>query len=247
MRFLSEPLQIDQIADTFAEMADEVPSTRNVLLLVLDAANIGWDYCEGKAFAAEGVLLAIEQLQASFGSLIDIRAFLPAHYCRQKPRDGTRGNALMQTESVDILNDLIDRRLLATVPSEDSDDAYILNYARVHGGFVVSNDRFQDHLNRIEDVSVRTAMFLWLQANRTTYMFQGDEFILNPNSNLNFALRTRAAAEAGTPVFLARNEQSVVFHLSIAVEELFRLHRPLELKFVLLARAHINVEVSTVV
>ncbi len=159
-------LQAQQIQDYFSEMVDEGPEQRDRLLIVLDAANIGWHYGCGESFVAEGVAIAVDNLskfqingnaacQCNDGlngnhlnqsRVLEIIAFLPFHYFRIKPRNGGYTNGMMQTENVDILEDLARAKLLAPVPSNDSDDAYILNYARENNGFIISNDRFQDHL-----------------------------------------------------------------------------------------------------
>jgi hypothetical protein len=185
------PLQRDIVHDTFAEMVNDAPNERAIPLVVLDCANIGWNFGVN-AFDARGVELAISYFRHNH---IDVVAFIPASYLRAKPRQihGTvqpvRGNAMMLTEEVEMLTSLVQQKLLTTVPAGDSDDAYILNYARDNNGFVISNDLFHDHLNGLEVESVRRSMRVWLQEHRCGYTFTNkSEFVFNPSSELRALL-----------------------------------------------------------
>jgi len=181
-------LQKDSIEDTFGEMVQHNPFERSVPLVVLDCANIGW--CYGvDSFSAEGVNIALryfQQLQ------LEVQGFLPASYLRAKPSqaDSSRGNAMMLTEDIELLNELAGTALLTIVPSGDSDDAYILNYARDNNGFVISNDLFHDHLRGISNESIRRSMCVWLQDHRCGYAFSArKEFLFNPSSLLREAVQ----------------------------------------------------------
>ena len=178
-------LQRESVERTFSDMVEDSPTARYQPLVVLDCANIGWSYGID-SFAAEGVRIVMHYF---FELQVEVRAFIPASYLRAKPRDGTSGNALMQTEAVELLSALAGSALLSVVPAGDSDDAYILNYARANNGFVVSNDHFSDHVKGIEVSSVRNSMIVWLQGHRCGYTFaSGGEFIFNPCSSLALAI-----------------------------------------------------------
>jgi hypothetical protein len=185
------PLQRDIVQDTFAEMVNDAPNERAIPLVVLDCANIGWNFGVN-AFDARGVELAISCFRQQH---IDVVAFIPASYLRAKPRQihgavqPVRGNAMMLTEEVEMLTSLVQQKLLTTVPAGDSDDAYILNYARDNNGFVISNDLFHDHLNGLEVESVRRSMRVWLQEHRCGYTFTNkSELVFNPSSELRALL-----------------------------------------------------------
>lgn len=47
-------------------------------------------------------------------------AFLPAHWMRSKPRDGEKGNAMMQTNTVDELQELVDLGIIVLTPPQVS-------------------------------------------------------------------------------------------------------------------------------
>ena len=73
------------------------------------------------------------------------------------------------------------------VPAGDSDDLYILQYARMNQGFVVSNDFYSDHIRSLEgDVAEQTAT--WLEESRCPYTFikkgHQEMFMPSPGSTM---------------------------------------------------------------
>jgi hypothetical protein len=67
---------------------------------------------------------------------VGVAAFIPAYVLRRKgPAPASAGgsgseNVMMQTETQEVLQALVDCRKLATVPPNDNDDLYILEFAR---------------------------------------------------------------------------------------------------------------------
>lgn len=59
---------------------------------------------------------------------------------------------------------------LVIVPAGDPDDLYILQYARMHQGFVVSNDFFADHIGSLPEEE-QEAAHEWLRQVRCSYTF----------------------------------------------------------------------------
>lgn len=185
----------NQIETSFAEMVTERVEDRVVPLVVLDCANIGWCYGVDR-FDAQGVIVALLYFQSRH---LECQAFIPAAYLRVKPRrfDNLTGNAMMQTDEVESLQRLAASAALTVVPSGDSDDAYILNYARDNNGFVISNDLFHDHLRNIEVDSVRNSMNVWLSEHRCGYAFTSRrDFVFNPCSSLRSAIHLYQSALA---------------------------------------------------
>eukprot|EP01031_Cornospumella_fuschlensis_P030979 gene30979-37442_t len=125
-------------AESFAEMVTERPAERDRPLIIVDAANVGWAYGKHQ-FMAEGVEIAIHTLQRM---QIDVLAFLPVSYVHAK--------TYAKRSHHNVLQKLIDQKLVSLVPSGESDDAYILNYARAHNAFIISNDMYRDHLESIQ-------------------------------------------------------------------------------------------------
>lgn len=94
----------------------------------------------------------------------------------------------METDDLDILNNLLRDRKLSMVPAGDHDDEYILSYAKEHRGFVVSNDLFHDHIRNLGATSSSEHvenMRQWIVDKRSGFLFIGDELVLNPSSSLS--------------------------------------------------------------
>ena len=83
-----EPMEFS-VANEFSEMVQEPLSAHSKPLVVLDCANLGWMYGGGKGFEPTGIEIALHFF-ASFPA-ISVVAFIPAHYLKKKPRDGTSG------------------------------------------------------------------------------------------------------------------------------------------------------------
>lgn len=64
-------------------------------------------------------------------------AFLPAAYARRRPDDGSRSNALMETDELAALDALVGSGQLALVPPDGHDDLYVLSYAWSRGAYMV--------------------------------------------------------------------------------------------------------------
>lgn len=54
------------------------------------------------------------------------------------------------TSEIEILEDLQAEGLLKTTPPQDYDDSYIIQYAQAHNGFIVSNDKYRDSIEKKE-------------------------------------------------------------------------------------------------
>lgn len=237
------------IEDTFAEMVVDQPVDRSKILIVLDCANIGWNYGLDR-FSAKGVQLALDFFSAWE---VEVRAFLPESYMKKNSRC-----YLSQAEAYEshaLLSRYLVQRHLSLVPSGDSDDAYILNYARENNGFIVSNDHYRDHIASLQNESIRLSMQFWLAENRCQFTFSSEEFILNPGSALSFALRKdKMVTDSSTLTsnFLGANEselngsaQSRLLHrLGQAAKDAMALNRPHLLEHILLARSHLLLEVK---
>ena len=262
-----EPYLSSQNASgSFVEMVVECPTERDSLLVVLDGANIGYSYGSG-VFDAKGLVLAIEYFT---GEKVDIKAFLPSGLCRARPRDGSRGNGLMQTDNLDIVHQLVSNGSVSIVPSGDPDDIYIIRYAKDNNGFIVSNDFFADHIRNMDNHSSQQSMFHWIRENRSGYTFVGNqEFMPNPASKLSLCISNKRAAEsilalstsespfaassssssaisstatATGAVMAARAESLDV--LTKAIDRMYALRREPELRYLLLARASLYMEVK---
>jgi hypothetical protein len=112
---------------SLASIADNgVTGDDEELTVVLDCANIGWAY--GKSsFSAQGLLTALRFFESIKVKTVN---FLPAKYVIARPRDGSRANAMMETDDLEKLEGLVARRVLTLVPSGSDDDLFILSYGK---------------------------------------------------------------------------------------------------------------------
>jgi hypothetical protein len=172
------------VEEAFQDMVTERPIDKSKPLVVLDGANIGWAYGD-TSFYVQGLKIALDHL-STFP--LNVVTFIPSAFLRRRPRDGSKGNACMQTDDWTELQSLVRSGAVTVVPAGDHDDVYILHYARTNNGFVISNDFYADHIKKIDDESIRTSMTLWLAENRCGYTFVRDQFLLNPASPLGLLL-----------------------------------------------------------
>ncbi|KAL7529325.1 hypothetical protein ACHAXR_002905 [Thalassiosira sp. AJA248-18] len=225
-----------------------MPSPATSPLVVLDAANIAYNYAESSNPAQQnqrrqpdprGIRLAIDYFLKYH---CRVQAVVPISWYRLKPNSAdhyhlqNRGrgdsDAKMVTEEVEELRNLRQQGFLVACPPGDDDDAYALALARreedrlmeqnrmqrdesmgmeedspqnlpasVLGGYVVSNDFFQDAIRRDakkhqqHPLNMRpTSLKSWLKKNRISYSFanvgttsDGEiqlEFLPNPRNDL---------------------------------------------------------------
>eukprot|EP00579_Thalassiosira_antarctica_P013200 CAMPEP_0201938290 /NCGR_PEP_ID=MMETSP0903-20130614/41146_1 /ASSEMBLY_ACC=CAM_ASM_000552 /TAXON_ID=420261 /ORGANISM="Thalassiosira antarctica, Strain CCMP982" /LENGTH=429 /DNA_ID=CAMNT_0048479523 /DNA_START=97 /DNA_END=1383 /DNA_ORIENTATION=+ len=230
-----------------------MPPPSTAPLVVLDAANIAYNYSESlnpcqqnqrRQPDPRGIRLAIEYF---LKHSCRVQAVVPISWYQLKPRptdhhhlkNRSRGDsdAKMVTEEVEELRNLRQQGFLVACPPGDDDDAYALALARreedrlmeqqgmhqdesmgmeddtssqhlpksVLGGYVVSNDFFQDAIRRDEKKLQRhhhhplnmrpVSLKSWLKKNRISYSFanvgtadvDGEirlEFLPNPRNDL---------------------------------------------------------------
>ena len=227
---------VPTVSDAFEEMVTVQPRDREGLegkvLVVLDAANIGFEYGRGQGggggsnqgrsdrFDPSGIEQAINYFYNDFANAV-VTAFIPAAMVRRRPQLQQGGssvhgqNALMQTDELDRLEHLVRSGVLIVVPAGDDDDTYAIAYARLHAGFLVSNDHYDSHARSLSSTSKRASLQAWLKDNRCGYTFApGGEFMPNPGSALVASLRVadssqRLGALTGLPSPLVRALESL--------------------------------------
>ena len=190
----------------------------NKLLVVLDCANIGWNYGKNELFNVHGLELVLDYfLKVSI--LCKVVAFIPSSYVRYRPNDGTRGNAKMMTEDIDKLESMIEECRICIVPAGDDDDAYILSYAREHHGYILSNDLYNNHIATIENKHVRDIIRNYLNEFRIGYTFVNDAFYLNPASKLYGLLHPETYDTGGSPLSDAHTQQPSIHQDTMSIHD----------------------------
>ena len=233
------PIEKATVLHSFEEMVTDQPSQNKRTLVVLDCANIGWAYGESQ-FLADGIRLALDFFKHYE---VDVIAFIPSSYVKKKPRDGSSGNSMMDTEDRQQLETLIRVGDVTVVPAGDHDDVYILSYARSNNGFIVSNDFFIDHIATIDELSIKRSMKLWLNVNRCGFTFlKNSIFMINPGNVLSTVLGYMAFQERRLD--FDSKCSTVIDSVTSSIQVLFHNECYQQLKYVLLARAVSYMEVS---
>ena len=238
---LSDITHIEKVTilNSFEEMVTDQPSQNKRTLVVLDCANIGWAYGESQ-FLADGIRIALDFFKLYE---VDVISFIPSSYVKKKPRDGSSGNSMMDTDDRQQLETLIRVGDVTVVPAGDHDDVYILSYARSNNGFIVSNDFFIDHIATIDELSIKRSMKLWLNVNRCGFTFlKNSIFMINPGNVLSTVLGYMAFQERRLD--FDSKCSTVIDSVTSSIQVLFHNECYQQLKYVLLARAVSYMEVS---
>ena len=243
------------VEHAFAEMIDVNPRERHhadgggELLVVLDAANIGWAYGRDNTFDVTGVESAIRYFSSY---RVTVTAFIPAAFVRKRPQEGSGGaNAKMVTDEWERLNSLVQCGVLVVVPAGDDDDVYALHYARSNNGFIVSNDFYNNHVQKITEESMKSSMRLWLKENRCSYTFSpAGELLINPACALavtlplvtlpSEALTLELGEVGGAPGPLL----AALASIDQTITQLVAIRRIEALKFALLSRLSLRFELG---
>jgi len=191
----------------FEGMVQELPAdyvlqhaaTGAGLRVVLDAANIGYSTTLPADLSSSATskplfdVQAVEQAVGYFSRLgMHVVAFLPAAFVKKRLSQARKTeNSRMVTDDVEALFELVLKKVITLVPAGADDDLYILHYARKHCCFIVSNDFYADHIARHEERMGRQlgkSMRLWIDTNRSSYVFVQGQFMLTPTSALALAV-----------------------------------------------------------
>eukprot|EP00923_Selenidium_pygospionis_P028579 GHVN01051262.1.p1 GENE.GHVN01051262.1~~GHVN01051262.1.p1 ORF type:complete len:1758 (+),score=269.55 GHVN01051262.1:218-5491(+) len=101
-------------------------------------------------------------------------------------------------DNVQLLRSLGEQNMLAVTPSQDYDDSYAIKYAQMHGGCVVSNDRFRDYVDRCADKKRATE---WIKTHVISFTFMSeDEFVPNPDFTFPAPLTEEDKARGGDQI-----------------------------------------------
>ncbi|GAB5366062.1 hypothetical protein AAMO2058_001112000 [Amorphochlora amoebiformis] len=152
-------------------------------LLILDLPNICMRHGNHQIFSCAGIQICIDYFKAKgFKRLV---AFVPAHLLdydhvgkhRALVRLGLetkKGAKTKMPDNVSLLLSLKEEGHVVPTPPQDYDDSYCIAYAHLHGGYVVTNDKYRD-------CGIPGVTREWLRAHLMTFTFVENEFIPNPD------------------------------------------------------------------
>ena len=76
--------------------------------------------------------------------------------------------------------DLIDKGKVVLTPPQDYDDSYVIEYAMGHGGCIVTNDRYWDHIEKAaaeKGQRAKKETLKWIRDHLISFTFVRDEFL----------------------------------------------------------------------
>ena len=132
-------------------------SSEEIPLIVIDAPNVAMRHGLNAKFSCKGIQLALNFFLTAGHKVI---AFLPDYYLNFDRVGELRRLASLNIgdvraaqlpDDVEILQQLVLQGIIIGTPSQDYDDSYCINYAQKRGGYIISNDMYRDHIQRIED------------------------------------------------------------------------------------------------
>jgi len=153
-------------------------------LIVVDVQNIAMKYGNG-TFVCKGIEITLEFWKNRKHKVV---GFIPDYLIndreiqrliRLKEENPTAVKASKVPDDINYLKRLHKEGIIVTTPSQDYDDSYSIEYAKKHKGYIVTNDKFRDHVNKSAD---KLAESNWIKLNRIGFAFKGDEFLPNPDA-----------------------------------------------------------------
>jgi len=152
---------------TEAEKDDDAVPT----LIVIDALNVGTShgtFDHRKVMSAQGIKLAVDFFDSQG---YKVRAFFPQNTELKAPENERN-----------VLAGLRGRQVLVYTPSGAHDDRFIIEYAKKHDGYILSNDRYRDHVRERlgEDQEKGRELDEWLRWHRISFCWVDNELLPNP-------------------------------------------------------------------
>jgi hypothetical protein len=141
--------------------------SKDAPLIVIDAANVAMRHGLNSKFSCKGIKLAMEFFHRMGHPVI---GFIPDYYLSFEKIGELRRVGLFNVgdvkvsklpDDVSLLQQLVSTGHLISTPPQDYDDSYSIAYARSHGGYLVSNDMYRDHVKSIQDVKIRSSTKDW--------------------------------------------------------------------------------------
>jgi hypothetical protein len=202
-----EPIELLDVPVETADVETAKPVAPVVVRnkIVIDGSNVAMRAGSGECFNVQGLMACVKHYQTRGFTVV---ALVPDHLLsartvalhQQFTKDKVAIKGARMPNDVALLQKLVDKRVVFLTPSGDYDDDYIIHYAIQRPGCcIVTNDKYRDFLDTLEDKRLASD---WLQSHLITYNFVGTnpsgattaalEFTPNPR----FQVPTAAADDA---------------------------------------------------
>jgi len=86
-------------------------------------------------------------------------------------------------DDVNLLLELKAKGIAFGIPNWNYDDSYIIEYAKNKGAFIVTNDRYNDHIQNYSknDINKKKTLKEWIRNHCISFAFIGKDFIPDPD------------------------------------------------------------------
>jgi hypothetical protein len=143
-------------------------------LVVVDGPNVAVRHGNGN-FSCKGLRIVLNYFSSKG---FEIKIVVPEQFLLEDRAEelkfrGAKGHKI--PVGLQILKDIDSQGFLIKTPPMDYDDSYCLQYAKTKNGFVVSNDRFWDHIKKHPEAKD------WIREKTCSFTFAGDDFLPNPD------------------------------------------------------------------
>ncbi|KAA8492225.1 NEDD4-binding protein 1 [Porphyridium purpureum] len=174
---------LGDLAKIFASI--DSPASWSHKLVILDGPNVAWKHGVNQHFSWRGIVLAVAYFLTRNFSCI---AFVPE----------SRLNSASFACPADraFVVELMQAGLVVSVPADDYDDAYAIDYARQHAAVLMSNDTFRDFLYQANNEYARSLLEQWFANCRWSFSWHLDELVPNPLFDYERAFQYSADALA---------------------------------------------------
>eukprot|EP01017_Pseudomicrothorax_dubius_P008671 TRINITY_DN12867_c0_g1_i2.p1 TRINITY_DN12867_c0_g1~~TRINITY_DN12867_c0_g1_i2.p1 ORF type:complete len:501 (+),score=87.67 TRINITY_DN12867_c0_g1_i2:731-2233(+) len=180
-----EDEEVKDHLEILGQMSANVRESREKNLIVIDGQNVAVRY-GGDRFRSKGIKLAVEYWQQRGHA---VQVILP-DFCFQREevlkRQQTAESMDLRVKNipddVDLLLAFQQKKIAFGIPNWNYDDSYIIDYAMRKEAFIVTNDRYNDHIEKFSNQSAEKRKMLqkWIRGNCISFAFIGDDFMPNP-------------------------------------------------------------------
>eukprot|EP00026_Physarum_polycephalum_P002863 Phypoly_transcript_02872.p1 GENE.Phypoly_transcript_02872~~Phypoly_transcript_02872.p1 ORF type:complete len:594 (+),score=115.49 Phypoly_transcript_02872:625-2406(+) len=156
------------------------------LLLVIDGPNVAMKHGK-KTFSVKGIQIAVNYYKSRG---FDVVAFVPEYFATRKAPQHQLGSSTLKlgdfmnsvaTDDMPLLNSLVDQGLIVLTPPQDYDDSYSIEYARKHNCCIVTNDRYNDNIDKQPTEREKAQTRKFIRDHSISFTFVRDEFMPNPD------------------------------------------------------------------
>eukprot|EP01103_Thecamoeba_quadrilineata_P003891 TRINITY_DN13628_c0_g1_i1.p1 TRINITY_DN13628_c0_g1~~TRINITY_DN13628_c0_g1_i1.p1 ORF type:complete len:476 (+),score=57.93 TRINITY_DN13628_c0_g1_i1:3-1430(+) len=144
-------------------------------MIVIDGPNIAMKHGKNQVFSVIGIVSCLEYWNNKGYTPI---CFVPEHFVTRKSSAEGRF-----ADDVPLLIKLVNDNLVVLTPPQDYDDSYSIQYAKLHGACIVTNDMYRDHIEKQSEKD-KARIRKWLRKHMISFTFVRDEFLPNPDFQL---------------------------------------------------------------